>query len=189
MTPLVRVYPTSGAHPTRWNTFRMFGPLASARFDTHPPTSDGQPVAAPGHGVTYFGLSLQTAVAEAFGARGHRIDRRTRRPYLVVFRPSRTVRLLDLSGVWPTRAGWSQEINNGPRERSRAWARAVRIALPDLDGLWYRSSMNGGEPAVCLWEPARDALSAEPELDLPLDAPGLDLPLARIVRELRYLLV
>src|SRR5438270_9210192 len=31
----------------------------------------------------------------------------------------------------------------------------IFTAYPDIDGLWYRSSMDGGAPAVCLWEPAR----------------------------------
>jgi hypothetical protein len=96
------------------------------------------------------------------------------------------LRLLDLAGTWPTRAGASQAISSGPRDRARAWARAVFAAYDDVDGLWYRSSMDAGKPAVCLWERARDAMPARPRSNLPLDTPGLLLPLTRAARPLGY---
>jgi hypothetical protein len=185
MTPLVRVHRAGGAHPSRWRDFRTVGPVGTARFDPHPPTADGVPAAAPGHGVLYAGLSLRTALAEAFQA-ARVVDRHTGSPWLVVFRPARPVHLLDLAGTWPTRAGASQAIASGPRDRARAWARAIFSAYDDVDGLWYRSSMDGGAPAVCLWERAADALPAQPWLHLPLDAPALGLPVARACRDLGY---
>jgi hypothetical protein len=99
------------------------------------------------------------------------------------------LRLLDLTGTWPTRAGASQAISSGPRDRSRAWARAIRSSYDDIDGLWYRSSMDSGKPAICLWEGARDAMPASPWAHLPLDAAGLVIPLARAARSLGYLVV
>lgn len=185
MTGLARIHRTAGEHPSRWNEMRVTGPLATARFDPHPPTGDGLPARADGYGVLYTGLTLRTCLAEAFQTT-RVVDRRTGGPWLVVFRPARTLRLLDLAGTWPTRAGASQAISSGPRDRARAWARAVFAAYPDIDGLWYRSSMDGGRPAVCLWERAGDALPAAPWAHLPLDSPGLTLPIARACRAIGY---
>ena len=184
-TRLVRVFAAGGQHRQRWNSFRYTGPLPHARFDPHPvggpPSRD--------HGVLYFGLSARTSVAEVFQATSI-VDRSTRRPHLVVFRPRRTLCLLDLCGLWPTRAGASQEISSGAKALTQAWARAIRSAHPDLDGVWYRSSMDSGDPAVCLWDPpAASALPPAPDVLLPLDYPGLDLPLARICDELNYTLL
>ena len=95
---------------------------------------------------------MRTSVAEVFQATSI-VDRRTRSPFLVVLRPRRTLRLLDLAGLWPTRVGASQEISSGPKHVTQAWARAIRAAYPELDGLWYRSSMDSGDPAICLWDP------------------------------------
>jgi hypothetical protein len=186
MTGLARIYLSGGRHPSSWNVFRTVGPVATGRFDTHPPTADGAPAEAPGFGVLYAAVTLRTCVAESFQA-SRVLDRRTGRPWLVVFRATRVLRLLDLSGTWPTRAGASQAISSGPRERSRAWARAIADAYDDIDGLWYRSSMDGGAPALCLWERARDAIPASPWANLPLDAPGLTVPLARACRPIGYI--
>jgi hypothetical protein len=186
MTSLARIYRSRGSHPTRWDTFRTVGPLPAARFDPHPLPPHGSPMQdAVGHGVLYAGLTLRTCVAESFQV-ARVVDRQTDRPWLAVFRPVRAVRLLDLAGTWPTRAGASQAISSGPRDRARAWARAVFAAYDDIDGLWYRSSMDAGKPAVCLWERARDAMPASPSSNLPLDTPGLLLPLTRAARPLGY---
>jgi hypothetical protein len=188
-TPLVRVFTAAGRHPQRWDTFRHTGPLPHARFDPHPPGPRGRPTDSPDQSVLYFGLTAQTSVAEVFQDTSI-VDRVTRRPFIVVFRPTRTLRLLDLAGLWPTRAGASQEISSGPRERTQEWARAIRMAHPDLDGLWYRSSMDSGNPAVCLWDPpSGNAVPASPDALVPLDHPGLDVPLARICEALNYTLL
>jgi len=185
MTALARVHRIGGEHPAQWRQFRTIGPISSARFDPHPPTADGRPVRAPGFGVLYAGLSLRTAIAEAFQAT-RVVDRRTAAPWLAVFRPTRTLRLLDLAGTWSTRAGASQAISSGPRDRARAWAREIFAAYDDIDGLWYRSSMDSGAPAVCLWERAADSVPAQPWVHLPLDASALALPVARDCRRLGY---
>lgn len=188
-TRLVRVFVAAGAHHQRWNTFRHTGPLPHARFDPHPLGPGGDRVTTADHGVLYFGLSVRTSVAEVFQQTSI-VDRTTRRPHLVVCQPRRPLRLLDLTGLWPTRAGASQEISSGPKDSTQAWARAIRAAFPDLDGLWYRSSMDSGDPAVCLWHPpGGNALPLTPEVLLPLDYPGLDLPLARICDALNYILL
>src|SRR5437588_3016092 len=185
-TRLVRIFAHRGSHPQQWNTFRYTGPLPHARFDPHPPGPDGEPVENHEHGVLYFGLPVRTSVAEVFQATST-VDRRTRSPHLVVLRPRRTLRLLDLAGLWPTRAGASQAMSAGPKDLTQAWARVIRAAYPELDGLWYRSSMDAGDPAICLWDPpAASALPDTPDVLLPLDHPGLDLPLGRICEELNY---
>ncbi|MDQ3579305.1 MAG: RES family NAD+ phosphorylase [Actinomycetota bacterium] len=188
-TPLIRVFAAAGAHRQRWNSFRYTGPLPHARFDPHPLGVDGGPTTATGHGALYFGLSVRTCVAEVFQQTSV-VDRTTRRPHLVVFRPKRTLRLLDLAGLWPTRVGASQELSTGSKTITQAWARAIREAHPELDGVWYRSSMDSGEPALCLWDPpSRSSVPTTPDLLLPLDYPGLDLPLARVCDELNYTLL
>jgi hypothetical protein len=188
-TRLVRIFAARSAHPQQWNSFRRAGPLPHARFDPQPPTPDGKPSAESGLGVLYFGLSVRTSLAEVYQA-SSTVDRVTRGPYLVVLRPRRTLRLLDLSGLWPTRAGSSQEISSGPKRTTQEWARAIRAAHPDLDGLWYRSSMDSGDPAVCLWDPpSADTLPDHPDVLLPLSHAGLDLPLARVCDELNYTLI
>ncbi|GAA3824634.1 MULTISPECIES: RES family NAD+ phosphorylase [Amycolatopsis] len=186
---LVRIFTAGGNHPQQWNTFRYTGPLPHGRFDPQPPSRDGRAVTDPGHGVLYFGLTVRTSVAEVFQTTSL-VDRRTRLPRLVVVRPSRPLRLLDLTGLWPTRVGASQEISSGPKKITQAWARAIRAAFPELDGLWYRSSMDGGHPALCLWDPpAGKALPLAPDVLLPLDHPGLDVPLGRVCEELNYVLL
>jgi hypothetical protein len=187
-TALARIYRAGGDHPARWDEFREHGPVASARFDPHPPTPDGRPRRDPAAAVLYAAASLQTCVAEVFQA-ARVVDRLTGRPHLSVWRPARTLRLLDLAGTWPTRAGASQAISSGPRQRARAWARAIRSARPDLDGLWYRSAMDAGEPAVCLWTPARGALPAAPLVNRELVSPALELPLGRAARAVGYRLL
>jgi hypothetical protein len=185
MSALARVFRSGGDHPLRWDGFRTIGPVDSARFDPHPPTDDGVARAAPGYGVLYAAVALRTCLAEAFQS-ARVVDRRTDAPWLAVFNPTRTLRVLDLAGTWPTRAGASQAISSGPRDRARAWARAIFAAYDDVDGLWYRSSMDAGRPAVCLWERGSDALPAQPRALLPLDAPGLALPIARAGKALGY---
>jgi hypothetical protein len=185
VTALARIHRAGGTHPSQWRDFRTVGPVSSARFDPHPLTADGTAASSPGHGVLYAGLSLRTALAEAFQA-ARVVDRRTGAPWLVVFRPTRPLHLLDLAGTWPTRAGASQAISSGPRDRARAWAREIFAAYDDVDGLWYRSSMDGGAPAVCLWQRAADALPPQPWVHLPLDSPALALPVARACRRLGY---
>ena len=175
---LWRVHRAAGAHVAAWDRLRTFGPTG-ARFDPHPlPQADHL-----GFGVLYLGADAITAVAEAFQLR-RAIDRHTDTPYLIGLHLARPVELLDLGGAWPTRAGASQAINTGPRGRARAWARAIRQAWPDLDGLAYPSSMRGGSSCFVLWQPAADAVPARPEVSLPLDAPVLLGPLKRVADEL-----
>jgi len=182
VTVLWRIYFGDGPHSGRWDGFRSYGPLTTARFDHHVPPRREQERA-----ILYVGLAIATCVAEVFQDT-RVIDRRRRAPWLVGFRLRRTVRLLDLTGDWPTRAGASQAVSSGRRDRARQWSAAIYDAYPETEGLWYRSSMHGGEPAMALYERARGALRAQPEVHLPLAHPGLEVPLGRMAASLGYLL-
>ncbi len=166
-TQFYRVYFQGGQHPTTWETFREWGPTGS-RFDAHDPPPSVQADRA----VLYAAGDLDTCLAEVF--QDLRVVHRTRgAPALVGFYPARPLRLLDLTGTWITRIGASAAIATGPHGRARRWARALHAAYPGVDGVLYRSSMNGKGFCQALWAPARGALPASPSLNRRLDDPVL----------------
>lgn len=81
--------------------------------------------------------------------------------------------MLDLTGLWPTRAGASMLVSSGPRGWARAWSRRIYTAYPDLHGLWYPFSMYANARSVALYERARAALPAAPLVDVALGDPRL----------------
>jgi hypothetical protein len=174
---VARIYPRGGLHPSAWNDLRFAGPVPSARFDHH--------IAGERRGVLYGAGSLTTCVAEVFQAT-RVLDRSADDRCFIAFRTTRAVRLLDLTGDWPTRAGASQAIASGPRSRAQAWARAIYDTYPAVEGLWYPSSMHGGNPAVGLFERAADSLPTAPDVDVPLSHPGLLPDLVRAANTLGY---
>jgi hypothetical protein len=165
-TLLCRIYFRSGAHPLAWNDLRFFGPT-NARFDHHDP-----PARAQTKGILYAARQASTCVAEVFQAT-RVIDRTSSDPWLVVFALDRDVSLLDLTGVWPTRAGASMAIGSGPRPRAREWSRAIHAAYPNVQGLLYASSMHANRPALALYERASGALPATPSVNRALSDPAL----------------
>jgi hypothetical protein len=177
---LWRVYFAGGDHPTSWKEYRRFGPLATARFDHHEPPPHLQH-----RGILYAAGRGPTSFAECFQAT-RTIDRTRHDPWLVCFTLDREVRLLDLGGGWPTRAGASQAINSGPRPRAREWSRSIYDRFADVDGLLYPSSMLGGAAAVALYERAEDAIAGRPILHDPLTHPGLQAPILRVALQLGY---
>jgi hypothetical protein len=179
---LWRVHRTSGDHVVPWNQLRYWGPSTTMRFDPQEPPARTQV-----RGVSYTALTVPTALAEVFQQR-RVINTRRGSPYLTGWSPSRGLTLLDLTGTWPISAGASQVINTGRRDYCRAWARAIHTAWPELDGLWHRSSMTGGD-AVTLFTHAADAFPARPLLSLPLDHPGLRVDLLDAAAQLTYQLV
>ncbi|WHT16156.1 RES domain-containing protein [Crossiella sp. CA-258035] len=186
---LYRVFTAGGSHSALWNTFRVHGPLPHARFDAHPGAPDGSVREALAEGAVYYSTSLLASMATVYQSTSI-VDRRTRSPFVVAFRPARTLRLLDLSGLWPVRAGTSLALSTGPTKVTQSWARAIREACPHLDGLWYRTVMAPLDHSVCLWDPpAAPGLPDEPDLLLPLSDPRLDEPLTRICAELNYTLL
>jgi hypothetical protein len=181
-TDLVRVHDTVGEHVVGWNRLRHFGPLTRCRFDPHEPPPHLQSA-----GVSYLSLDLPTALAERF-QETRVVNRRWGGPQLSVFRPTRTIRLLDLTGDWPLRAGASHAINTGRRDTCRAWARTIVAAWPDLEGLWHTSSMSA-KPLVTLFKAAADVFPDHPLLSEPLSHPGLASWLAEACLRIGYLLL
>jgi hypothetical protein len=186
-TLLWRVYRRGGPHPSLWQTFRHFGPLNS-RFDHQENDAKGRPYLQP-RGIYYAAQDLVTCLAEVFQ------DTRTihrsagDQPWIVGFELEKAVRLLDLTGSWPTRAGTSMALNTGSRPRARRWSRVIYDAYPFLDGLWSASSMHANQPMATFYERARKALPQHPLVHRPLNDPALLVGLDRAAIELGYDLV
>ena len=182
-TRLWRLYNRGGPYYGAWNKFRDYGPLPTARFDHHmsPPHVQGRK-------ILYAATLGPTCVAEVFQA-DRTIDRVAGNPWLVGFTIERDIALLDLTGVWPTRAGASMALNTGPRHRARRWSAAIYDAYPHVGGLWYPSSMYGGKPATALYERVEDSLSGAPYFHLPLSAPALYIPLRHVAEDVGYALL
>lgn len=187
-TVLWRVYFRGGTHPTLWSVFRQFGPT-NGRFDQQLPDADGNPCLQD-RAILYAALQGPTCFAEVFQD-SRVIDRRARDPWLVAFRLQHTLQLLDLTGTWPTRAGASMAINTGSRFRAQRWSRVIYDAYPALHGLYYLSSMHTNQPAIALYERAKDtgALPARPLFHRSLSDPSLLTVLRNVAVDLGYLLV
>ena len=161
---MARVYFSGSAHPTRWNGFRQYGPT-NARFDHHLLDKRGQPWMQK-RSVLYCASNAVTCLAEVF-QQTRRIDRVRDAPWLAIFVLQRPVRLLDLSGTYPTRVGASMAINSGSRVRAREWAQRFYEAHDDLQGIYYASSMHANRPAIALNDRAEKtgALPAYPRFN------------------------
>lgn len=157
-TVIWRIYAQGGAHPTTWGQFRAWGPTG-ARFDHHlpPPRSQSREIL---YGATGTDAAA-TTLAEVF-QETRTVDRGRDAPAWVAFATLVDLRLLDLTGNWPTRAGASMALGSGPRARARRWSVAIYDAYPDVDGLVYPSSMNRHEPCVALYERSRRAMPRYP---------------------------
>ena len=186
-TELWRIYKRGGDHPVLWDSFRAFGPLRTGRFDHHLPGEDGSS-RLQDRMILYAATQITTCLAEFFqGTRT--ISREAEHPWLVGFQLHLDVVLLDLTGAWPTRAGTSMAINSGPRSRCRLWSRAVYEAYPQLQGLYYASSMHGNRPSFALYEHAQPALPTKPIFNRPLSDPALLGDLDRSAQILGYRLI
>jgi RES domain len=183
-TLLFRIYFRGGDHPGGWDEFRRFGPLATARFDHHPDPQGMHEEC----GIHYAASLVKTCVAEAFQT-GRAVDPRRREPWLAGFALAGEIRLLNLGGDWPTRAGGSMKINSGPRPITRRWSRAIHEAYPEVVGLLYASSMHANEEAVALYERASPTIPIRSQVHVPLSHPGLHGELDRICGELGYALL
>jgi len=176
---LWRVHATTGEHVLAWNELRFWGPATTMRFDPHLPPPHVQE-----RGVLHAGLAIPDVLAEVY-QQTRLVDRTANGAYLTGWQPARPLRLLDLTGSWPIRAGASYTINSGRKDHCRLWARTIHTAHPDLDGLWHHSSMTGGNLAT-LFTHAADSFPARPALDLPLTHPGLHLPLLDACEHIGY---
>lgn len=186
-TLLWRVYFRGGGHPTARSMFRHYGPT-NGRFDHHLPDSLGEARYQDDRGVLYLAMRGPTCLAEGFQA-SRTIDRRSRAPWLAGLRIRRDVALLDLTGTWPTRAGASMKISSGPRPTAQRWSRAIYEAYPEIEGVYYGSSMHANQPCVALYERAADALPDRPLFNRPLDDPAWLEALRNTAADLGYLLV
>jgi hypothetical protein len=182
-TPLARIYFAAGPHPSRWNQFRSFGPTA-ARWDHHLPDAHNAPTEQI-RAVLYCAPDVDTCAAEVFQST-RRIDRTRNAPGLVVFALHKAVTLLNVHGVFATTIGASTAIHSGTRARARAWARELYDAYPDIQGLYYGSSMNGHAPAMVLNDRARSAVPDRPRLHRSLNDDMLVEVLQRIALRLSY---
>jgi hypothetical protein len=135
--------------------------------------------------VLYCAPDVDTCAAEVFQAT-RRIDRIRDAPGLVVLALREAVTLLDLRGTFATTMGASTAIHSGPRSRARAWARELYEAYPDLQGLYYGSSMNGHAPAVALNERAQHAMPQQPQFHRALNDDMLVETLQQIALRLSY---
>lgn len=178
---LWRIYGRAGTHASGWSSFRSFGPV-DARFDHHLPPEREQARA-----IYYAAREPATCVAEVCQAE-RRIERFVDAPWLVGFRLAGDLRLLDLTGRWPTRAGASMAIHSGSRFRARAWSRAIYEAFPEVQGLLYCSSMDSNRHAVALYERARSAMPPRSELHRALSDPDLEPFLRDAARAFGYAL-
>lgn len=181
-TVLWRVHRTSGAHVVAWNQLRYWGPSTTMRFDPHDP-----PARTQDRGVSYTALAVPTVLAEVFQQR-RVINTRRGTPYLTAWNPARTLTLLDLTGTWPVFTGASHVVNTGRRDHCRAWARAIHSAWPELDGLWHRSAMTGGD-AVTLFTAAAKSFPSRPVLSMALAHPGLRAHLLDAAAQIKYRVV
>lgn len=180
-----RIYFMGGSHPTAWGQFRAWGPTG-ARFDHHLP-----PASVQSREILYGAIGPKgalTALAEVFQDT-RTVDRGYNHPFLASFETTRELRLLDLTGTWPTKAGASTAISSGPRARARRWSQACYTAFPGMDGLLYGSSMHANEPCVALYERAVKAMPASPSTNRMLLDPNLLTTLKNGCGDLNYLLV
>lgn len=182
-THLARIYFSAGPHPSRWNQFRRFGPTA-ARWDHHLPTASGGAIEQT-RATLYCAPDVDTCAAEVFQAT-RRIDRIRNAPALVVFAPRESINLLDLRGTFATKIGTSTAIHSGPRSHVRIWARELYDAYPDIQGVYYGSSMNGHAPAIVLNERAQRAMAELPLFNRSLNDDMLVETLQKIALRLSY---
>lgn len=177
-----RIYFQGGPFPTTWDCFRFIGPTGN-RFDHHEP-----PLRKQKRGILYGSIDGPTSFAEVF-QNERVIDVGRHEPWLVAFRLTSRVDLLDLSGTWPTRAGASMAINSGARARARKWSQAIYKAYPKIQGLWYCSSMNANKNAIALNERAKDALPKSPDFHRALADASLAAMVQKAAAEFGYLAV
>jgi len=159
-TDLFRIYDPDAPHgPRDSKAFRWYGPFA--RFDHHRGTGGRER-----RGVWYAGLTLSCAVVEAFDI--GIVAAATKR--LARLRTTRELLLLDLRGRAAMRAGTVAAISAGDHSLSQPWSRYFwehPEIYGEVDGLFYLSAHNG-QPAVALYERARNALELPRGQDAPL---------------------
>lgn len=182
-TALHRIYRRGGGHPTLWNDFRYYGPIA--RFD-HQQRDDKGRAQEQARGILYFALDIPTALAEVFQER-RTVNRTDSQPWLVSIKLANDLSLLNLTDTFCAQAGGSMKLVSGPVIYAQNWSRAFYERYEGIHGLYYPSSLTN-RPAVALYE---RALDADPFPDTPrfhreLSNPLLIEPLRNACREIGY---
>lgn len=185
--PLWRIHPVGGPYPSRWNEHRTYGPLAGSRWDPHP-----EPVADhAGRGVLYAATDPITGLGEVFQRR-RIVDLAENDRHLTGWKPTRELRLLDLTGTWAVRQQAAAALMSAPTSVTRTYARAIFDELvldgPQVEGLYVDSTLTNW-PMVVLFEPAIDAYPAAPALSRPLHHDDLSSIVRDAVKSLGYGLV
>jgi hypothetical protein len=176
---LWKIHSTSSAHVVPWNQLRTWGPVATSRWDPHPlPPGDCDPL-----GAAYLGEDVLTCLAEVF-QQTRFVDVDLGDPYVTAFSTTRELVLADLTGDWLLSAGGSAQVAYGEKERTRAWARVIHEAWPDLDGVYAGSAMAGARKVVTLW--TADAIPSAPEFSTPLNSPAIIADIAAAAAQIRY---
>lgn len=184
-TPVIRIHPLAGPHPTAWDEMRAFGPTTS-RFDHHTTPRRLHPSRSIAY-LTFGDRRFVAGLAEYFqDANGGiaPIDRALRRPTVTQFELAVDLDLLDLDSGWVTRAGGNQAIVSGPRSSARAWARAIYAEHPTAQGLAYGSSVWAPGRCIALWDRGFAAFPAAPLTSRLLDDPVIDVALANAAADL-----
>lgn len=145
-----RIYKRGSDYPTKWNTFRYFGPLS--RFD-HQVADELQKPTLQHRGILYAAGDIPTAFAESFQHNRRHINRHRDQPWLASFHFESTLQLLNLTDTFCVRAGASMKLVSGPFTYSQNWARGFYEAYPDIQGIYYFSSLTN-RPAIALFERA-----------------------------------
>ena len=187
-TEVARIFYTGGNYPTTWDAFRYFGPAAS-RFDHHQ-LQAGKP-AVQNRGVMYLATgerSIPTCLAEVFQAT-RIIDRHHNQPILTIFKLTRDIRLLDLSGPFCTAMGASTAIHSDPSSKAQRWSVRLYDAYLGIDGLLYCSSMFGNAPAIALYERALQSIPTRPLFHRSLSDPALHQVILSTSARIRYAVV
>lgn len=80
-------------------------------------------------------------------------------------------------------------LSTGSRVRAQRWSQAIYDAYPEIQGLWYPSSMDANRPAVALYERAQLAIPQNHVLHCALADSRLLADLVRIATALNYALI
>lgn len=82
------------------------------------------------------------------------------------------------------------EISSGSRRRARRWSQAIYDAYPQVQDLWYCSSMDANNPVAALYERAEPALrDAHLRFHASLASPALFVALQHAAARFGYALI
>lgn len=185
--PFHRIYHRGGDTPTLWNRFRFYGSLS--RFDHHFANKQGDAILQT-RGILYAATDVPTTVAEFFQRNRCRINRTRRQPWLASFALENDLTLLDLTGTFCVCVGASMKLASGPFSYAQNWSRGFYNAYPDIDGLYYPSSLTN-RPIIALYERAAGSksLQGSTQVHRALADPLMHTPLTIIADQIGYGLI